>query len=75
VQDNVLIESQVSGDFDGERDAHRRHGRHDVDVVGPQHVGEFFAGFGHERDAHVHRDQEREGQILVQRDDRELYVL
>ena len=43
MQDDVLIESHVAAHLDGERDAHGRDGRHDVYVVGREHLGELRA--------------------------------
>jgi hypothetical protein len=48
VQDDVLVEPEVAGDLDGDRDAHRGDGRHDVDVVGANDLGQFGAGARHE---------------------------
>jgi len=71
MQDDVLVEPEVTRDFHGDRDAHRGDRRHDVNVVRSNYLREFGAGSRHELDPHVDGDQQRQGQLFVERDERE----
>jgi len=65
----------VTRDFHGDRDAHRGDRRHDVNVVRSNYLREFGAGSRHELDPHVDGDQQRQGQLFVERDEREVNAL
>ena len=75
VQNDVVVQPEGAAGLDGQRNPHGRHGDDDVGLGRSHQLGQLTAGRLGEGHAPVDRDEERDGQLVGQRDERELHLL
>ena len=75
VQDHVVVEPQGPRHLDCQGDPHRGDGHHDLDLERSQQGGEVGARSLRELHAVVNRDQQGDGEIVGDADERHLHLL